>query len=140
MAALNILGAVSFHRADIQEVLLKHVSPNTKPHLSHRLSTYTETNDGVELEFTNGSKATCDILVGADGINSVVRKVFLSKEKGIDPSSEEAEKVSQPVWSGTMVYRSLINSEVIRLMNPNHPALSTRVVVSKRGLNVLFDS
>ena len=110
-----------------------------KPHLSHRLLTYTETKDGIELKFTNGSKATCDILVGADGINSVVRKVFLSKEKGIDPSSEEAAKVSQPVWSGTMVYRSLINSEVIRRVNPDHPALSTRVVVSKWSLNVLFD-
>ena len=110
-----------------------------KPHLSHRLSTYTETKDGIELEFTNGNKATCDILVGADGINSVVRRVFLAKEKGIDPSSEEAAKISQPVWSGTMVYRSLVNSEVIRRVNPDHPALSTRVVVSIQHINILFD-
>jgi len=116
-----------------------HISPTMNPHLSHRLSTYTETKDGIELEFTNGNKAVCDILIGADGINSVVRRVFLSKAKGIDPSSEEAEKVFQPVWSGTMAYRSLVDSEVIRRVNPDHPALSTRVVVSTQHLNVFFD-
>ena len=118
---------------------MKHVSPNVKAHLSHRLLTYIETKDGIELEFTNGGKSTCDILVGADGINSVVRKVFLSNEKGIDPSSEEAAKYSQPLWSGTMVYRSLIDSGVIRRINPDHPALSTRIVVSKRSFDVSFD-
>ncbi|GKZ39751.1 hypothetical protein AbraIFM66950_001074 [Aspergillus brasiliensis] len=43
----------------------------------HEFAKYTELNDGVEVEFTNGKKITADILVGADGIRSgVSRQAF----------------------------------------------------------------
>ncbi|KDR65937.1 hypothetical protein GALMADRAFT_148313 [Galerina marginata CBS 339.88] len=115
-------GLISFHRADVQDVLLNHISSNIQCHLSHRLSTYRQTKSGVELEFTNGETTSCDILIGADGIKSAVRRVFLadginlSNEKGTDP---------RPLWTGTIAYRTLIDSELLRKDFPNHLSLTT---------------
>ena len=41
---------------------------------NHGLASYSETSEGVRLNFTNGSHYDADLLIGADGINSVVRK------------------------------------------------------------------
>jgi 2-polyprenyl-6-methoxyphenol hydroxylase-like FAD-dependent oxidoreductase len=41
-----------------------------------RLETYTETADGVAAKFTDGTEATGDILIGADGINSRTRHLL----------------------------------------------------------------
>lgn len=122
-------GSVAFHRADVQEVLLKHISPSIQVHLSHRLITYRELEQGqVELEFKNGNKATCDLLIGADGINSVIRKTFLrNKNKW---SEEEASQKAQPLWTGSTVYRNTIDAELIRKDSPNHRALTESVMVS----------
>lgn len=118
-----------YHRADLQEILLSHVSSFVRYHLNHRLVNYTELEEGIELKFKNGETASCDILVGADGINSVVRKVFLAGKRGLDSSSEEALMNASPVWSGTSVYRGLVDSEVIKRESPNHRALTTPMAV-----------
>ena len=122
-------GLATYHRADLQEVLLNHVSSSIQCHLNHRLVNYKQSNEGIELEFKNGETASCDILVGADGINSVVRKVFLADKQGINSSSEEALTNAAPVWSGTSVYRGLVDSEVIKRELPNHRALTTPMMV-----------
>lgn len=118
-----------YHRADLQEVLLSHVSSFVQFHLNHRLVNYTESEQGIELQFKNGATASCDILVGADGINSVVRKVFLAGKRKLDTSSEEASTNAAPVWTGTWAYRGLVDSEVIRREMPNHPALTAPTIV-----------
>src|SRR6185503_9683217 len=41
---------------------------------SHKVVGFRETKDGVELHFENGAKARGDLLIGADGIKSVVRQ------------------------------------------------------------------
>lgn len=81
------------------------------------------------LEFKNDETAVCDLLVGADGINSTVRQTFLAEGK--DWSEEEKVKQAAPIWSGTYVYRDLINSEVIKSEWPNHRALTEPMVVSE---------
>jgi len=118
-----------YHRADLQEVLLSHVSSMVEFQLNHRLINYTESEEGIKLEFKNGKTATCDILVGADGINSVVRKVLLAGKRGLDSSSEEALLNAAPVWTGTWAYRGLVDSEIVRREFPNHPALSKPTLV-----------
>jgi len=124
-------GHSTYHRADLQEILLNHVSSSVQCHLNHRLVNYKPLKGarGIELEFKNGETASCDILIGADGINSVVRKVFLADKRGIDSSSEEALTNAAPLWSGTSVYRGLVDSEVIRREIPNHRALMTPMIV-----------
>ncbi|KAH9474777.1 Salicylate hydroxylase [Psilocybe cubensis] len=120
-------GSVAFHRADVQEVLLKHISPSIKVHLSHRLISYRELEEGlVELEFKNGNKVTCDLLIGADGINSAIRKTFLRNKNGW--SEEEAAQKAQPLWTGSTVYRNTIDAELIRKDSPNHRALTEAVM------------
>ncbi|KDR82014.1 hypothetical protein GALMADRAFT_221903 [Galerina marginata CBS 339.88] len=119
-------GIKAFHRAEVQEVLLNHISSNIQCHLNHRLSTYRQTEGGVEIEFKNGETTTCDILIGADGINSAVRKVFLSGGKNL--SKEEVATDAQPLWTGSVVYRDLIDSELVRKDFPNHRGLTTPVV------------
>jgi len=122
-------GHATYHRADLQEILLNHVSSSVHCHLNHRLVSYKEEKEQIQLEFKNGETTSCDILVGADGINSVVRKVFLAKKRGINSSSEEALINASPVWSGTSVYRGLVKSEVIKRELPNHRALTTPMIV-----------
>lgn len=120
-------GSISYHRADLQEVLLKHISPLIQFHLSHRLTTYRQTEKGLELEFTNGEVAVCDMLIGADGINSAVRRTFLADGKNW--AENEKNKSGKPVFSGTYVYRNLIDSQLIRRDAPNHQALTLPIVV-----------
>ncbi|PPQ90605.1 hypothetical protein CVT25_007566 [Psilocybe cyanescens] len=128
-------GSISIHRADVQEVLLKHISPSIKFHLSHRLRTYRQTTDGVVLEFKNDETAVCDLLVGADGINSTVRQTFLAE--GRDWSEEEKVKQAAPIWSGTYVYRDLIDSEVIKSEWPNHRALTEPMVYCGKNKHIV---
>ena len=64
------------HRADLHELLLakaRALRPDVI-RLSHRAVGFTETDSGVELRFADGTSAKGDVLVGADGLKSVVRK------------------------------------------------------------------
>ncbi|KDR80360.1 hypothetical protein GALMADRAFT_92716 [Galerina marginata CBS 339.88] len=128
-------GSKSFHRADVQEVLLNHISSNIQCRLNHRLTTYRQSKDGVEMEFKNGETATCDILIGADGINSAVRKAFLADGKNL--SEEEVAANAQPLWTGMVVYRDLVDSELIRKDAPNHRGLTTPVVYCGKNKHIV---
>lgn len=118
----GIGGPRAFHRADIQEVLINNTSTAARFHFSYRLVKYTKTSDGIELLFSNGHQVTCDLLIGADGVNSAVRKCFLEDGNG-------DMKYSKPQWSGTNVYRCLIDAEDIKKDAPNHPGLRSPTVV-----------
>ncbi|KAH9478749.1 Salicylate hydroxylase [Psilocybe cubensis] len=129
-------GSISYHRADLQDILLKHISPLIQFHLSHRLKRYQRNDKGIiELEFTNGEKAVCDLLIGADGINSAVRRTFISEGK--DWSEDEKTRNARPVFSGTYVYRNLIDSDLIRRDNPNHQALKLPVVYCGKNKHIV---
>ena len=63
------------HRADLHEMLVA-TAMALKPNLvtlDKRATGFTETEAGVELHFADGSSAKGDMLVGADGLKSVVR-------------------------------------------------------------------
>ncbi|KAI0102796.1 hypothetical protein GGR51DRAFT_526241 [Nemania sp. FL0031] len=63
------------HRADFLQELLANI-PRERMHASKKLQKV-DGNSPITLHFTDGTTHECDILVGADGIHSVVRKLIL---------------------------------------------------------------
>lgn len=124
-------GSLSFHRADVQQVFLAHISSAVRVHLNRRLVSYRESDRKIYLSFKSGEMATCDFLIGADGVNSVVRREFLATTYNL--SQSEAIREARPLWTGTIVYRSVIKSDIIRREIADHPCLVKPLVV--RPLN-----
>jgi 2-polyprenyl-6-methoxyphenol hydroxylase-like FAD-dependent oxidoreductase len=60
------------HRADLLAVLASHVSPQQQ-HLDHECIGFVQDAAGVTARFTNGEVVRGDVLIGADGLRSVVR-------------------------------------------------------------------
>jgi len=108
-------GAIRFHRADLQQTLTSKLPGRL--HLSHRLVSYEEVGDEIHLTFQDGSSAICDLLIGVDGIKSVVRKCFLEKQ-GLSSSPS-----FNPVWTGSFAYRGLVPAEDLEKEFPGHRAV-----------------
>ncbi|WP_322112065.1 FAD-dependent monooxygenase [Brevibacillus ruminantium] len=74
-------GADSYmiHRADLQEALVEAVNQETIC-VGHRLLGFTQGEHGVRVCFENGAEAHGDILIGADGIHSQVRRQLFGEE------------------------------------------------------------
>jgi salicylate hydroxylase len=83
---------LGIHRADFHQVLLDAFDGT--PSLGRRCVAVRESADGVELTFADDSTVSADVVVGADGLRSVVR--------GHVTGSEEA------VFSGLSCYRGLV--------------------------------
>ncbi|MFJ7251460.1 FAD-dependent monooxygenase [Streptomyces sp. NPDC098085] len=62
----------TMHRADLHGLLAERL-PAGSLRLGSRCTGHTEDADGVELRFADGSTARADVLIGADGVNSLVR-------------------------------------------------------------------
>jgi salicylate hydroxylase len=84
------------HRAEFLK-LLADAQPDGTLHLDHRLSQARETNGRVQLTFAHGATVEADLVIGADGIHSVVQREIGLKTY---PSSERI-----------MAYRGLIPRE-----------------------------
>src|SRR5215217_378138 len=59
------------HRADLQRVLSGALG-GAGLHLGHRLVDLVDRGDSIRLEFADGRSAEADLVVGADGVRSVV--------------------------------------------------------------------
>jgi len=73
------------------------VLPQGMVHLGHKLETIEDKGGRSVLTFTNGKTVEADLVVGADGIKSVVREQLFSG-KG-------------PVFSGEHAYRAVISAD-----------------------------
>ena len=63
------------HRADLHDILAaraRELDPAVVK-LNHRVTGFSESEQGVELHFANGASARGDLLIAADGLKSVVR-------------------------------------------------------------------
>ncbi|KAH8775917.1 monooxygenase [Hyaloscypha finlandica] len=88
-----------FHRGHLQQALLKHI-PSEIIHLKKKLvSASVDPRDGVQMRFQDGSTATADLLIGADGIRSGVRTAFV-------PDFELE-------WSGHTAFRGIFNASLV---------------------------
>lgn len=48
----------------------------------------------ISLHFEDGSSSSCDVLVGGDGVHSVVRKQMYAGDDSVDPAPSEFESCS----------------------------------------------
>ncbi|KAL1695647.1 hypothetical protein GGG16DRAFT_99567 [Schizophyllum commune] len=102
--------AVRVERYKLQNALLSQIPPDLIQ-LSKKLTTITETASGVTLTFTDGTTAgPFDLIVGADGIRSVVR--------------QHAFPTHKLKYTGKVAYRVLIPQEKVAHLLPDIPPAS----------------
>lgn len=128
----RIGGTIRLHRKALQQVLLSF-QPTGRVHLSHKLTSYEETDDEVLLHFADGSNATCDLLIGADGIRSSVRRRFIEaqkSDKSMNNPLPDGLRTGDAVWTGSYAYRGLVPFGKLDSRLPGHRALTTPLMVS----------
>ena len=85
----------TFYRPDLHRCLLELLPAGTVV-LGRKCADVRETADGAELRFTDGKTVTADLVIGADGIHSVVRGLLAT---------------DHPRFSGQAIYRGLVPAE-----------------------------
>ncbi|KAJ5924589.1 hypothetical protein N7466_008776 [Penicillium verhagenii] len=95
-----------FHRGHLHAALLEHVSRDSI-HLGKKIIHAEVGQDGVLLQFEDGSLASGDILIGADGLKSKVRQSFIPDYK--------------LRFSGKIFMRSTFDASLVEKI-PNLPA------------------
>jgi 2-polyprenyl-6-methoxyphenol hydroxylase-like FAD-dependent oxidoreductase len=79
------------HRGDLHRALESLVPADTV-HLDKKLSRYAQDEGGVTLHFADGGTARADVVIGADGVHSLVREQMLGPEA--------------PRYTGKVAYRT----------------------------------
>jgi salicylate hydroxylase len=98
------------HRGDLHGILAAAVeAEDGEVRLNARCIGFTQDADGVHLDFDDGSTASGDLLIGADGIHSTIRKQLFGPDK--------------PLFTGDVAWRGLVPVERL----PSH---LTRAVTS----------
>lgn len=84
-------------RQSVHEVLAGELAKLAVPiRLGTTVKTLTQSDQGVTVEFTNGDSASYDLVVGADGMNSLVRDIAFGSEH-------------RPHYTGQMVWRATVS-------------------------------
>jgi len=73
-------GEINIPRGDLARILYELTSDKCEYVFGDSITTLTETADGVDVTFTHGARRTFDIVIGADGIHSTVRKLAFGPE------------------------------------------------------------
>lgn len=99
-------GVHSFHRADLLTALASGVDPRAI-HLGCRLTGLEERSDTVRLMFADGVTREADLVIGADGVHSLVRRFLYGED--------------HPTYTGQMVWRALLPGAVVpaEVMQPS---------------------
>jgi len=122
------------HRAEFHKVLLNRLSSRCRTLPSKRLESYVQQAGApITLRFQDGSTSTCDVLIGADGLKSAVRKTMFhevamcAESQHRNADAVRLQSVSEPRFSGVLSYRALIPGERLSSISPQHRVLSSAV-------------
>ena len=118
---LQEMGApfLTLHRSTLQYKLAAAV-PSESIHLNHRLSALSEVSGGVRLQFDRGNDIVARVVVGADGVNSTVRRYVCGSVK--------------PIYSGEIGFRGVIPTAKLR----NLPTPSSLHIWCGPGTHAVF--
>jgi salicylate hydroxylase len=83
------------HRADLVDVLRRAV-PDDHIRPGHRAVSFSQTPEKARVAFENGAEAEADLVVGADGIHSEMRRFVTD--------------LAAPVFSGQISYRGVLDT------------------------------
>jgi salicylate hydroxylase len=86
-------GNVGIHRADLLGLLAGKLPPGTV-HTGHRCTGFSQDADSATVGFADGTTARADVVIGADGIHSVLQGFV------VEPA--------EPAFSGVVAYRGLV--------------------------------
>jgi 2-polyprenyl-6-methoxyphenol hydroxylase-like FAD-dependent oxidoreductase len=95
---------LAMHRAELHRVLLSGISDITirTGYTPHQIQ---DTDSGVRVEFSDGGAAHYDLVLGADGVHSAVRRMIFGEAARAKPVGQHAHRFvaswpeSGPVWS-----------------------------------------
>lgn len=90
---------ITIHRNDLHQALaagIRRIAPDAIK-LGMKCVGIDQTSRDVTLSFSDGTKATSDIAIGADGVHSVVREVLFGADK--------------PTFTGIVAWRGVIATE-----------------------------
>jgi salicylate hydroxylase/6-hydroxynicotinate 3-monooxygenase len=86
------------HRADLHDALLS-VVPMEIIHLNRKLTGLDQKGGQVTMSFADGSKATADAVIGADGVHSIVRDIVVGPDT--------------PIHRGRIAYRAVFPASLM---------------------------
>ncbi|MGD0700359.1 MAG: FAD-dependent monooxygenase [Trebonia sp.] len=99
-AALQGIEGATVHRADLLDVLAAAVPPDVGVSLGKRCVSVDAYGEVALARFADGSSAEADVIIGADGIHSVVRTALFGP--------------GAPRFTGKICYRSVIPAAAVR--------------------------
>jgi salicylate hydroxylase/6-hydroxynicotinate 3-monooxygenase len=96
----DLFGApfLCMHRADLHDALAS-VVPSEIIHLNKKLVGLDQNGGPVTLRFADGTTATADAVIGADGVHSLVRDLIIGPDK--------------PIHRGRIAYRAVFKSNLM---------------------------
>ena len=94
----------TLHRADLHAILADQV-PAGLVRLGRRCTGFAEDADGVRIDFADGGTHRAEVLVGADGVHSVVRRATAGAER--------------PVFAGTAAVRGVLPAAALPGLAPD---------------------
>jgi salicylate hydroxylase len=93
---------LTMHRADLMSALEQALPPDVI-RFGKRTVHIAESGDGVDVHFEDRSRQHVDVLIGADGIHSMVRKALLGDE--------------YPQFTGVVAYRAVVPTHKLSVPN-----------------------
>ncbi|HCE5431463.1 TPA: FAD-dependent monooxygenase [Legionella pneumophila] len=89
---------INIHRGDLHEILAAALTPGTIK-FNRRLASLAEGASQTRLNFSDGSSADADVVIGADGLNSVVRAYMYGPE--------------EPLYTDRIAHRAVFPAELL---------------------------
>ena len=132
----------AMHRQHMVAILEKGLPTSCTVHPRKRLINYTELEQQdaysmspIRLEFADGTTATTDVLIGADGIRSAVRKTLFetaASEANGDGNTNFREYIDA-TFTGMLIHRFLVSAETLEKATPENRSLKELTEVSDQS-------